>query len=91
MNPWIGTSGSRASGRGDQISGGRTPTGVQGQNPGQRDKVDDSLISDTKFLSKLSHKFGKFRLHGQRVSMYAPAYNGQGDEATPCLYSYRLQ
>jgi len=33
------------------------------------------LISSLKI--RLSHKFGKFRLHGERVNMSAPAYNGQ--------------
>ena len=33
-------------------------------------------VSEPMFLTKLGHKFGKFRLHGEPGSMSAPAYNG---------------
>ena len=36
------------------------------------------FISETNFLTKLSHRFGIFRLHGGLGSTSAPAYNGQG-------------
>ena len=52
---------------------GGGPNGVQGQIPlsgGQRDEVPMKLMtfsfSETNFLTKLSHKLGKFRLHGER-------------------------
>jgi len=34
------------------------------------------FISETYLLTKLSHEYGKFRLHGERESRSAPANNG---------------
>ena len=52
---------------------GRRPRGVQRQSPWSGVRGTKSprswchfLISETNFLTKLSHKFGKFRLHGER-------------------------
>src|SRR6218665_4062204 len=42
------------------------PNGVQGRSPPE---ADDILFSGTNFLTKLSHKLGKFRLHGERQSV----------------------
>ena len=38
------------------------------------------VISETNFLTKLSHKFGIFRLYSKRGSTSAPAYNCRGSE-----------
>jgi len=58
------------------------PTGSRGKVPSPRDFVRRRtsspwswrhfLISETNLLTKWLHKFGKFRLHDDRVSMYVP-------------------
>ena len=65
--------GSRTSDRGTRLHNGGLGLGSRGKAPGQRvrgTKFPRSwwifLISETNFLTKLSHKFGKFRLHGGR-------------------------
>jgi len=55
------------------------PTGIQGRSPGQgvrRTKppeADIFSLAEINFLIKLSHKFRKFRLHGERGSASEPA------------------
>jgi len=73
--------GSRPSARGPNYVMGfwsGAPNGVQGKAPGQRVSWRHFLNSETNFLTKLSHKFGVFILHGERWSTSAPAYNGKG-------------
>jgi len=62
---------------------GRSPTWAQAQNPRSgvqisRDEVPwlwrHFLISETNFLTKQSHKFGKFRPHGELGGTSAPTH-----------------
>ena len=48
-------------------SRGKAPgQGSEGLRPPE---ADDILFLETNFLTKLSHKLGKFRLHGERQSV----------------------
>jgi len=49
------------------------------------------LFQRLNFVTKLPHKFGKFRLHGEQGSTFAPAYNGVVGAQTLCSHSLPLQ
>src|SRR6218665_459591 len=58
---------------------------AKSRSGGQRDEV--LLKAEDIFLTKLPHKFGKFRLHGERESASVRAYNRSVGHR-PSLHTY---
>src|SRR6218665_483595 len=79
-----GRGGSRPSARGlgeAKYNEGGAPLGSSGKAPvrgseGGPSEADNIFLFETNFLTKLSHKFRKFRLHGERGRASEPACNG---------------
>src|SRR6218665_1200801 len=70
-------------------SGGLRRMKMPQEKNGENTDLKCDLVSETNFLTKVSHKFGIFRLHGVLGSTSAPANNGGVGHIIHCSHAFR--